>query len=84
MASDNELVYVGEKGSFTLYPGFCKGCGLCIEKCPTSVLGWSDTLGVYGTPAVLPVVPDKVCNSCGICQLICPDCAIKVLRIKKG
>ncbi len=84
MLTKDELVYAGEKGSFTLYPGLCKGCGLCIEKCPTGILEWSDVLGVYGTPAVLPGAKDKVCTSCGICQQLCPDCAIKVERTRAG
>ena len=41
-----------KRALFTLFPGLCKGCGLCIEKCPKKSLSWSDTLGVYGTPTV--------------------------------
>lgn len=84
MSTKGGLVYAGEKGSFTLYPEFCKGCGLCIEKCPTGVLDWSDVLGVYGTPSVLPGAKGKVCNNCGICQTVCPDCAIRVERTRAG
>ncbi|MDA8210680.1 MAG: 4Fe-4S binding protein [Clostridia bacterium] len=84
MATKDELVYAGEKGRFTLYTGLCKGCGLCIEKCPTGVLDWNDVLGVYGTPSVLPVAKGKVCTGCGICQQLCPDCAIKVERTRAG
>lgn len=35
-------------GSWTIYPGLCKGCGFCIEVCPVKVIDWSDRLGVYG------------------------------------
>ncbi|MEW5761808.1 MAG: 4Fe-4S dicluster domain-containing protein [Bacillota bacterium] len=69
------------KGVFTVFPGLCKGCGLCIEKCPKKCLKWSETLGVYGTPAVEPV--DGICIACGVCEGVCPDCAIRVIR-KRG
>jgi len=69
------------KGVFTVFPGLCKGCGLCITKCPKQCLKWSDVLGVYGTPAVEPV--DGVCIACGVCEGVCPDCAIRVIR-KRG
>jgi len=69
-----------EKGTFTLFPGLCKGCGLCIAKCPSEALSWSDVLGVYGTPAV--VTNDK-CITCGVCELSCPECAITVTRKHK-
>ncbi|MDF9407106.1 MAG: 2-ketoisovalerate ferredoxin oxidoreductase subunit delta [Pelotomaculum sp. PtaB.Bin013] len=64
-----------EKGFFTLFPGLCKGCGLCIEKCPKKSLDWSNVLGVYGTPSVRA---NNDCIACGICQNVCPDCAIHI------
>jgi len=66
-----------EKGIFTLFPALCKGCGLCIAKCAREALSWSDVLGVYGTPAVS--TNDK-CIACGICEMVCPDCAIAVTK----
>jgi len=69
-----------EKGSFTVFPQLCKGCGLCMKRCPADCMSWSDVLGVYGTPSV--EVSEK-CTSCGTCQTVCPDCAITVVRRKK-
>lgn len=71
----NERTIHTEKGTFTVYPGLCKGCGLCIEKCPKKCLRWSSVLGVYGTPTV---EADERCIACGICKSICPDCAINI------
>jgi len=68
------------KASWTLFPGFCKGCGLCIEKCPVKCINWADVLGVYGTPSV---EADDGCIACGICQNVCPDCAIRVDKKKQ-
>lgn len=78
MANFEPLATEVQKGIFAIFPGLCKGCGLCIEKCPKQCLAWSKTLGLYGTPAVQP---DKdVCNSCGICSIVCPDAAIAVQK----
>lgn len=66
-----------DQGFFTLFPGLCKGCGLCIEKCPKKSITWSSVLGVYGTPSV---EANNECIACGICQSVCPDCAINVER----
>lgn len=71
-----------EKAIFHLFPALCKGCGLCREKCPTDVIIWSDTLGLYGTPAVEPKDRDS-CIACLICEQVCPDCAIRIDRKKR-
>lgn len=70
-----------EKGTWGLYMSMCKGCGLCIEKCPKKCLSWSQSLGMYGTPAVQPNTDE--CILCGMCQTTCPDCAIVVTRKAK-
>ncbi len=70
-------------GIFHLFSNLCKGCGLCVEKCPVDTIGWSKMLGVYGTPSVEPGHGEKDCIACGICEIVCPDCAIKIEKIKK-
>lgn len=72
--------YDSEKGFWSVFPGLCKGCGLCIEKCPVKCIEWSEGLGVYGTPRVEADM--KKCIVCGICQMVCPDCAIRVEKNK--
>lgn len=68
--------YESSKGYWHIFPGLCKGCGLCIEKCPVKCIAWADELGVYGTPRVEADMGK--CIVCGICQMVCPDCAIRV------
>ncbi|KJS12192.1 MAG: 4Fe-4S ferredoxin [Peptococcaceae bacterium BRH_c8a] len=70
-----------EKGFWTIFAGLCKGCGLCVQKCPKKCMSWSDVLGVYGTPSVK--INDE-CIACGICQNFCPDCAITVDKKKEA
>lgn len=71
-----------EKAIFHIFPEYCKGCGLCIEKCPKGTLIWSETLGVYGTPSVKPKDKES-CIACNICEMVCPDCAIRIDRIRR-
>lgn len=57
----------------------CKGCGVCVEKCPQKALVFSkDNLGHYSTPAVDCDI--EKCIACKTCELFCPDCAITVGR----
>lgn len=72
-----------EKAIFYIFPEYCKGCGLCKEKCPNDTLIWSDKLGVYGTPTVTPKDEDS-CIACRICEMTCPDCAILIERKRKA
>lgn len=74
------FTHQGDKGTLTVFAGLCKGCGLCIQKCPKECLGWSLNLGVYGTPTVQPDM-DK-CIACGTCAKVCPDCAIAIKKDK--
>ncbi len=70
-----------KKGAWNIYPELCKGCGLCIEVCPTEVISFSKDLGAYGTQRVQ--CRAEGCITCGLCANICPDCAIMV-RIKNN
>ena len=53
----------------------CKGCGFCIEFCPTKVLGFSKEYNEKGYHFPVAVSPDK-CIGCNMCGLYCPDFAI--------
>ena len=49
----------------------CKRCGICIEFCPVKVFAQE----ADGTP--VPQNQDK-CTGCKLCEMRCPDFAIKV------
>jgi len=64
----------GKKGE--VVPTRCKGCGICIFKCPVGALKFGTELGVYATP--VPEIDLEKCIACGNCFRFCPDSAIKV------
>ena len=56
---------------------WCKGCNICIERCPVEALEESDTLNRRGVrPPRLK--EENNCNYCRLCELLCPDLAITV------
>jgi 2-oxoglutarate ferredoxin oxidoreductase subunit delta len=63
----------------TVFPNWCKGCHLCVEFCPETVL----EAGVDGR--VYVAHPER-CIACRWCELHCPDFAIfvTVLRADDG
>jgi 2-oxoglutarate ferredoxin oxidoreductase subunit delta len=72
------------KAKVYVYTQLCKGCGLCLVKCPINKKGeeglkWSKEVGLYATPAVEPN-PEK-CIGCGICENTCPDSAIRIEKV---
>ncbi|GBF22830.1 2-oxoglutarate ferredoxin oxidoreductase subunit delta [Candidatus Gastranaerophilus sp. (ex Termes propinquus)] len=64
------------KADWHIFSEYCKGCGLCMVKCPKKCLKWSKEVGIYQTPIVEPVSED--CIACGTCALVCPDSAIRI------
>ncbi len=56
---------------------WCKGCELCVKKCPVQALRIGEEMnrkGIY-TPELKE---ENECNYCRLCELICPDFAISV------
>lgn len=74
--SENLVIKKNADRVAIIVPKYCKGCGICILKCPTKSLSFGKTLGVYGTPT--PDIDLETCIACGNCFKFCPDSAIKV------
>ena len=54
---------------------YCKGCHICVEFCPTKVLGLSSAFNSKGYHPPHLVQPEK-CSGCDLCGMYCPDFAI--------
>ncbi|KAB1440314.1 4Fe-4S dicluster domain-containing protein [Pseudodesulfovibrio senegalensis] len=63
------------KSKVTVYPDWCKGCGICIEFCPKKVLE-------FDAQGKCSVAREDDCIHCGFCELHCPDFAIVVTEKK--
>ena len=67
MASDTQTLIIDRD--------LCKGCGICIEFCPKSVLNL--------TNGKVNIEKKDLCIGCGMCEKLCPDYAI-FLQNKRG
>lgn len=74
--SQQKIISIGHGKEGEIVPTRCKGCGLCIEKCPVRALRFSTTLGLFATP--VPEVDLEKCIDCGNCRRFCPDGAINI------
>jgi 2-oxoglutarate ferredoxin oxidoreductase subunit delta len=63
------------KGKVYVVVERCKGCGFCVEFCPTKVLELSRTFNRKGYH-VPSVVNGEKCSGCDLCGMYCPDFAI--------
>jgi len=70
------------KGKVEIYLEYCKGCGLCAAVCPLKHLAISDELGPLGVNPVR-TVGEARCTLCRNCTTVCPDGAIRLIRLDK-
>lgn len=64
----------------TFETDLCKGCGLCVDACPTQILKIDrEQINRKGhSPA--SVTDETKCTGCASCAVMCPDCVITVER----
>lgn len=69
------------KGKVTFDENVCKGCGLCVNACPTKIISLDEsrTNAKGYHPATIKDM-DK-CVACASCAMMCPDAAITVEKI---
>ncbi|MDD4000694.1 MAG: 4Fe-4S binding protein [Bacilli bacterium] len=60
----------------------CKGCGLCVEFCPTKILELDLNKMNEKGYNLIKIIDLERCIACGFCALMCPDSVIDVERQK--
>jgi 2-oxoglutarate ferredoxin oxidoreductase subunit delta len=61
----------------------CKGCRFCVEFCPRQVLAMSERFNSKGYH-IPTVIAEHQCTDCKMCELLCPEFAIYVVRVEGG
>lgn len=74
------ILYKGFGKVGEIVPKRCKGCGICIIKCPVGALSFGEDLGIFSTP--VPQSDLEKCIACGNCRNYCPDSAICFEKVK--
>lgn len=67
-----EDVETSEKAE--LIEGKCKGRKKCIEICNFGAISWNGR----------PIFNRLLCEGCGACSIVCPEKAIRLVRVKNG
>lgn len=63
----------------------CKGCLLCVQVCPKTIIAASSRFNAKGYKvAEVPEASMAECTGCASCAKMCPDVAIKVWRTVKS
>jgi 2-oxoglutarate ferredoxin oxidoreductase subunit delta len=71
------------RGVVVTLPNRCKGCGFCVEFCPTEALAMSEEMNEKGYHFPKVVYADR-CNGCDLCGMLCPDFALYGFVDKSG
>lgn len=58
----------------------CKGCILCIDVCPKSIIRQGKAINDQGYQYVVLDDPDGECTGCTVCGVVCPDMCIEVFK----
>jgi MinD superfamily P-loop ATPase len=52
----------------------CSRCRKCFDNCYFNAIGWENK----------PVINNLLCEGCGVCKLVCPENAVKLIRVENA
>ena len=52
----------------------CINCKKCFENCYFNAIKWKDK----------PIIHNMLCEGCGVCSLVCPENAIKLIKVENA
>ena len=70
------------RGKVFIRPEWCKGCGFCVEFCPTHVLVLAEGFNAKGYHPPEVCHPEN-CTACNLCAMYCPEFAIWSEKVKE-
>ncbi len=70
------------KGNVVFDSECCKGCELCVNVCPVSIIELAPGLNSKGYHfSRIKEGSKEKCIACGFCGMTCPDFVIRVERL---
>lgn len=60
-----------DRGLIRIDENECKGCGLCVEACPSHCLAMGARMNHYGYRTAQ--FAGEGCTGCGLCYATCPE-----------
>ena len=61
-------------------PVTCKGCGLCVKRCPMDALSLEESAEARNKTGKVAVLKPGICIGCGVCAYKCPTESLALKR----
>ena len=64
----------------TMNPETCKGCGLCVKRCPMEAITLETSEKANNKVGKLAMLDADLCIGCGVCAYKCPTKSIVLIQ----
>jgi ferredoxin len=69
--------------SAVIYPETCKGCGLCVKRCPMEAIELKASGQTINKVGKIAALKEDLCIGCGVCAFKCPTKSIVLEKRKE-